>query len=407
MFTKKVHRNKFYSFIYEHLTDNGIALIITMGDGINSYKSNTKDAFKKVNRININTGKQMKVAMTSCFIVDTNTFTKEINDNNLEIIKTWISEDIPNFDKCICTLVKKNYLLKIINNSDILNNSIKYIKVNRGFTNTIYTLDNKYIVKICSNKDNKERFNNEINFYLSNKNNKYIPRLYDYYISNNKDYSYEIIELIKGKTLYSVWHTLNTKERKYIIKEITNIMKSIHSIKGNYYDFSKYLKDKLNTNYNKVKDMFNDKEIELYNKIINNINKYFKDKDLRLIHNDIHFDNILIDTNNNIKIIDFERSIIAPIDYELDIFLRMCNNPTKYASEEDTKYIDINDYKDIPIYLKEYYPEIYNFNYFDIRHLIYDLEANLRLLPRFKDNIELKDKVIEIIYKLDKEMENN
>lgn len=303
---------------------------------------------------------------------------------------------------------EKKYLQRIIKENNYLNNNMNYIKVNKGFTNTIYNLDNKYIIKICSNKDNEERFNSEINFYLSNKNNKYIPKLYNYYISNNnKDYSYEVIELIKGKTLYSMWHTLNTKERKNIIKEITSIMKSIHSIKGNYYNFSKYLKDKLDTNINKEKDLFTDKELEIYNKIINNIDKYFKDKDLRLVHSDIHFDNILIDTtNNNIKIIDFERSIIAPIDYELDIFLRMCNNPIKYASEEDYKYIDINDYKDIPIYLKEYYPEIYNFNYFNIRHLVYDLEANLRLLPRFKDNIELKDKVLEIIYELNKEMEN-
>lgn len=112
MFTEKTHRNKFYGFIYNHLEDDGISLIITMGDGINTYKSNTKDAFKKVKRTNINTGKQIEVAMTSCFIMDIDTLTKEIKDNNLDIIKTWISDDIPNFDKCICTLVKKKNIYK-------------------------------------------------------------------------------------------------------------------------------------------------------------------------------------------------------------------------------------------------------------------------------------------------------
>lgn len=124
------------------------------------------------------------------------------------------------------------------------------------------------------------------------------------------------------------------------------------------------------------------------------------DNDFRLIHGDLHFDNILIDSNNNIKVIDFERALIAPIDYELDIFLRMCYNPSKYASLEEEKYVNINDYKDIPKHLKEYYPEIFNFEYFDIRHLIYDLEANLRILPRFKDDVELRDKVIEVINEL-------
>ena len=79
----------------------------------------------------------------------------------------------------------------------------------------------------------------------------------------------------------------------------------------------------------------------------------------------------------------------------------MCYNPIKYASLEEEKYVNINDYKDIPKYLKEYYPEIFDFEYFNIRHLIYDLEADLRILPIFKDDVELRNKVIEVINELD------
>ena len=48
MFLKEEHRNLFYKFIYEHLNNNGIALVISMGDGTSTYKSNIDDAFKKV-----------------------------------------------------------------------------------------------------------------------------------------------------------------------------------------------------------------------------------------------------------------------------------------------------------------------------------------------------------------------
>ena len=294
----------------------------------------------------------------------------------------------------------EEYLNKIINDNDILNRNMKCVKVNAGFTNTVYILDNKYIIKICSDKNNKDRFTQEIKFYLSNNDNKYIPRLYNYYISDNKDYSYEIIEKVEGVTLYNVWHTLSLEERKYVLKLVVDMMKSIHKIKGEVYNIALYIKNKLNNEMNEVSNLFDSVVLDRFNNIIKNIDRYFMDNDFRLIHGDLHFDNILIDSSNNIKVIDFERSLSAPIDYELDIFLRMCYNPIKYASLEEEKYVNNNDYKDIPKYLKEYYPEIFNFKYFDIRHLIYDLEANLRILPRFKDDVELKNKVIEIINKL-------
>lgn len=294
----------------------------------------------------------------------------------------------------------EEYLNKIINDNDILNNNMKCMKVNSGFTNTVYILDNKYIIKICSDKNNKDRFTQEIKFYLSNNDNKYIPRLYNYYISDNKDYSYEIIEKVEGVTLYNVWHTLSLEERKDVLKLVVDMMKSIHKTKGEVYNFALYIKNKLNNEMNEVSNLFDGVVLDKFNNIIKNIDRYFIDNDYRLVHGDLHFDNILIDSNNNIKVIDFERSLSAPIDYELDIFLRMCYNPIKYASLEEEKHVNSNDYKDIPKYLKEYYPEIFNFKYFDIRHLIYDLEANLRILPKFKNDIELKDKVIEIINKL-------
>ena len=77
----------------------------------------------------------------------------------------------------------EKYIKKIIKgNADILKET-EIKKINIGFTNSVYSVDDNYIIKICDNKNNEKRFKNEINFYLKNKNNKYIPKLYKYYLS--------------------------------------------------------------------------------------------------------------------------------------------------------------------------------------------------------------------------------
>ena len=237
------------------------------------------------------------------------------------------------------------YIRKILDDNKHLFGTIKNIKkINKGFTNLLYIVNNKFVIKICFDKENEENFKNEINFYKFNGNNSYIPKLYAYFISSSKnDYSYEILEKIDGYTIYHIWHTLSEKQRKEIIKELVNLMKSFHTHRKTVLDWSNYI-----------------------------------------------IDNLLLTKNNKLKIIDFETSLYAPMDYELDIFLRMCRNPWKYASEEDEQFIKIEDYKNIKKYLKEFYPDIFLINHFNIRSKIYDLEYNLKLLSKFPNDLQLK-----------------
>ena len=299
------------------------------------------------------------------------------------------------------------YLDKIIkDNKELFNKKSIIKKINVGFTNLLYSVDNKYIVKICNNKENEDNFNTEISFYKNNINNNYIPKLYSYHISTSgDDYSYEIIEKINGKSLYYVWHTFTENQRKNMVKEIVKLMKSFHSEKGYSYDWGDYIINKLKNNFQKCfkLKLFSNEETKLAKYILKYIKPYLKSSDFRLVHSDIHFDNILLCSDGQVKIIDFETSLYAPIDYELDIFLRMCRNPLKYASEEIEPLVKIEDYKNIEKYFKEFYPEIFQFDKFEMRHEVYNLEANLRLLPRFPDDQDLKNIVISIMNKI-KEM---
>lgn len=112
MFVLDEHRNKFYNFIYDHLKDNGIALIISMGDGTLEINSDLEKAFDDTKRVNINTNKEIMVASTSCRVKKIDEMKKEIQLNNLEILEEKIIDDVPSFNKCLLFIVKKKLEVK-------------------------------------------------------------------------------------------------------------------------------------------------------------------------------------------------------------------------------------------------------------------------------------------------------
>lgn len=107
MFITKNHRKQFYQFIYNHLKNDGLALIGTMGNGLEEYESNVKNSFDNVSRKVLNNQQDIEVAATSCKIINWNEFEKEIKENDLMIIKKWVSKEVPDFKNVMFVLVKK------------------------------------------------------------------------------------------------------------------------------------------------------------------------------------------------------------------------------------------------------------------------------------------------------------
>ena len=281
-------------------------------------------------------------------------------------------------------------------NKKLFANNLNIKKINIGFTNTIYSIDNKYIIKICTNKNNEDNFKKEIEFYKTNQDNELIPKLY-YSDTNKKDipYYYEIIEKLEGSSLYNVWHTFSEEQRENVIKQLCQGMKLFHNNKGIPYDWTKYITDKFINLYSKAKELnlFTKEEQKIIDNASQNFKLYLDSYDFVLIHNDLHFDNIFIN-NNKIKLIDFERSMYAPRDFELDILYRMIRKPWKYASEETEKYTDQNDYQNIMKYIEKYYPKLINIQNLNKRLAIYDLIYFLKHLVNHPEVEELKNDVI-------------
>lgn len=98
-------RRAFYRFFYEHLTEAGIGLICTMGDGREESRSDINDAFRLVER-NHESGKMM-VTGTSCRKVSFATFEQELRANRLEIVEKGITSAPPDFPSLMFAVVKR------------------------------------------------------------------------------------------------------------------------------------------------------------------------------------------------------------------------------------------------------------------------------------------------------------
>lgn len=128
------------------------------------------------------------------------------------------------------------------------------------------------------------------------------------------------------------------------------------------------------------------KSIEKYDEILS-------DNNFCLIHGDLHFDNILLDDKQNIKLIDFNDSQIAPFDFDLRLLYMSVSLPWKWANIEMDPLQKPKDYQNLFKYVKKYYSELNNIKYLEERMLVYWILEDFKLLPKFRDNND-KEKIL-------------
>ena len=272
------------------------------------------------------------------------------------------------------------------------NNSIS--EVNAGFNNDIFNVDNKYIIKVCANKDKEEEFEKEKDFYTNNSNTPYIPKLFMY--DDSKvivPFVYEVIEYIEGKSLYYYWYKMNEEEREKTVKEIVDILKDIHKEVDSEYDWCSYIKERVNSYLEEVRYKFSEEEYEIIYESFKEYDKYLdRDNYFAFIHNDLHFDNI-IKSRDRLYLIDFNDAFVAPIDYDLRIFDMCVDMPWKWANIEMDPFQKPEDYQNLFNYLLKYYEKLNTITYLNERLTIYRVLNDLDSLRNY-NNQELKNNII-------------
>ena len=108
MLVQQGDRNGFYRFVREHLSERGIALICSMGDGVSERCSDVSQAFALQERVHDQTGKRLQIAGTSYRAVSFAYFEEEILRNGLEILEQGVTAVMPDYGHMMYAVVKKS-----------------------------------------------------------------------------------------------------------------------------------------------------------------------------------------------------------------------------------------------------------------------------------------------------------
>lgn len=411
-----IMNNKLKTWRFAYDNDNQIKRVLLGWQTATTYlynEKNTPNNYEEVlvfdNEKKACITKTLKIIITEFKNIDENLSKLEEDDfvNWQQTHINYFKSVNPNFDKNTKVVfkifeVKENLIEKRLElarkiteaNQDIFGNISKIEEVNAGFNNSIFDVNDTFIIKVCDNIEKEKLFDTEANFYNSNKDNNNIPTLYKFDKSKSViPYIYEIIEKVNGKTVYYHWYKMNEQEREKLIQKIVKILQKIHLKNYPEYNWSENIKNKILDSFNQTTDMFSEKEKAIILKSLDKYDEILSDNKFCLIHNDLHFDNILIDNNKNIKLIDFNDSIIAPFDFDLRLLYMSVKTPWKWANIEMDPYQKPEDYKHLFEYIKKYYKELNNVKHLDERMLVYRILDDFKLLPRFREK-EAKDRIL-------------
>ena len=183
---------------------------------------------------------------------------------------------------------------------------------------------------------------------------------------------------------------MSNESRKDCIIQIAKILKSFNSqnynfldIRYKHLDWINYISQELKEKSKNLKELGID-SIFLDFFIDNKLKELYSKNSFGLVFNDAHFDNFIFN-DGNLTLIDFDRVCVCPIDYEMLIFKTMCDNPLKFASDEDEDKIKEKDFVGIYDTFKKEYPEMFKDKQIEKRISVYQFNYLLGQAIKIRD----------------------
>ena len=269
-----------------------------------------------------------------------------------------------------------------------INEKIISIKqINSGYSRMAFMINDRYILKIVNNPVKDNDTIKEVKFLLNNDNLEFIPKvIFSDFTKKSFPCVFYLERKINGESLLLKWPLLKENEKQQILVQLLEKLDKLHSLDYNSH-FDNNCLDLLLKEYdnylNKIieSNILNKEKIYYLYELKNIIPKLLERVKTGLIHGDLHFNNILVNDNNEISIIDFEKIKRSFVERELDPINRMSRNPNSFNTNSEIILTDY-DFRNIMNFIKNNFETINN-DKIDDRLLFFDCLNSLMWLEKY------------------------
>lgn len=227
-----------------------------------------------------------------------------------------------------------------------------------------------YVVRVNRRPDQRLRREGEL--CLSLPDQRWAPKVIGY--AGRTGFDFVVVERKPGVALSRAWPAMDTPRRRAVIAEFARALRMLHSTAtpdaATRLDGTPHLLDPAAvtpvvpilmaidqlTMAGQVDRMLLQDLAELVNDHGSALGDYSEDT---LIHGDLSLENVMVDINGLSAIVDFEWSRGAPRDLELDVLLRFFRYPEVHLPLEAADTLRSLDFDDVPGWLAEDYPELF------------------------------------------------
>jgi aminoglycoside phosphotransferase (APT) family kinase protein len=208
------------------------------------------------------------------------------------------------------------------------------------------------------------------------------------------------VERVPGMPLVRCWHALGQDTRRQAVEELAWILRRLHATEvppelAGAEDPPQLLQPGPLATEPLLDAIESARGMEFVDRgVLEELRGYVRVKrstldpfdSTRLIHGDLHFQNVLWDGGHVAALLDLEFARPAPADLDLDVFLRFCAYPALFVPEGREHEAKREDYDDVPTWLRESYPELFAHpdlvDRLRIYSIAFDMKALLASPPR-------------------------
>jgi aminoglycoside phosphotransferase (APT) family kinase protein len=213
-------------------------------------------------------------------------------------------------------------------------------------------------------------------------------------IGKGKGNDWVAMARVPGTPLVQAWPWLDLAERRRAVEELVVALRALHATEAppeleEADDPPQLLQPGPRATEPLVEALDRVQELEFVDRsVIEEIRGFVRSRrsvldpfeSTRLVHGDLHFQNLLWDGQHVTALLDLEFARPAPADLDLDVLLRFCAYPALFVPEGREAEARRDDYEEVPGWIRESYPELFAHPELLDRLRLYALAFDVRAL---------------------------